>query len=102
MAPPTVGSPAPLPAAWTPGHSPGICAASADSASASGSTGSAAAPSGLMALHCPGVSVGRREPIRHFLFQKLNLSVAPTGLSKCCLDDLKVFSCSKLVFYFIS
>ena len=49
-------SPAPLPATLAPGHSLGVRAASTDSASASGSIRSVAAPSDLTALVCPGVS----------------------------------------------
>jgi hypothetical protein len=48
------------------------------------------------------VHVGKRVSVCHLLSQDLNLSAIPTGPFKCCLDNLKVFSCSKLVFFFIS
>ncbi len=41
-------------------------------------------------------SVGRRVPVCHLSSPWLTLSVVPTGPSKCCLNNLKVFSCSKL------
>ncbi len=52
----------------------------------------------VVSTPCCGVAaVGRRVPIHHLSFQQLNLSVVPTGPSKCCQDNLKVFSRSKLV-----